>query len=141
METTELLEIIGRDEDSKHQFKANVTNEISLAQEMVAFSNSGGGTIFIGVSDDGTFAGLTRKDMGRLNQLVFNAASQQVRSPINPQTENIDTPNGLLCGLSCRTASVSLIWTRMALSGSKVPETNVRQRPEKRFSASIKAPD
>lgn len=27
METAELLEIIGRDEDSKHQFKANVTNE------------------------------------------------------------------------------------------------------------------
>ena len=96
METTDLLEIIGRDEDSKHQFKANVTNETSLAQEMVAFSNSGGGAIFIGVSNDGTFAGLTREDMGRLNQLVSNAASQQVRPPINPQTENIATPNGLV---------------------------------------------
>jgi len=96
METTELLEIIGRDEDSKHQFKANVTNEISLAQEMVAFSNSGGGDIFIGVSNDGTFAGLTREDMGRLNQLVSNAASQQVRPPLNPQTGNIATPNGLV---------------------------------------------
>jgi len=96
METTELLEIIGRDEDSKHQFKANVTNDISLAQEMVAFSNSGGGDIFIGVSNDGTFAGLTRENMGRLNQLVSNAASQQVRPSINPQTENIATPNGLV---------------------------------------------
>ncbi len=96
METTELLEIISRGKDSKHQFKANVTNETSLAQEMVAFSNSGGGTIFIGVSDDGTFAGLTRKDMGRLNQLVSNAASQQVRPPINPQTENITAPDGLV---------------------------------------------
>ena len=96
METTELIEIIGRDEDSKHQFKANVTNETSLAQGMVAFSNSGGGAIFIGVSNDGTFAGLTREDMGRLNQLVSNAASQQVRPPINPQTENIATPDGLV---------------------------------------------
>jgi len=96
METTELIEIIGRDEDSRHQFKANVTNEISLAQEMVAFSNSGGGTVFIGVSNDGTFSRLTRKDMGRLNQLVSNAASQQVRPPINPQTENIATPDGLV---------------------------------------------
>ena len=96
METTELLEIIGRDEDSKHQFKSNVTNEISLSQEMVAFSNSGGGALYIGVSDDGTFTGLTRNDMGRLNQLVSNAASQQVRPPINPQTENIATPNGLV---------------------------------------------
>ncbi len=96
METAQLLEIISRDEDSRHQFKADVTNETSLAQEMVAFSNSGGGSIFIGVSNDGTFAGLRREDMGRLNQLVSNAASQQVRPPINPQTENIAAPNGLV---------------------------------------------
>lgn len=96
METAELLEIISRDEDSRHQFKADVTNETSLGQEMVAFSNSGGGSIFIGVSNDGTFAGLRREDMGRLNQLVSNAASQQVRPPINPQTENIAAANGLV---------------------------------------------
>ena len=96
MEATELLEIISRDEDSKHQFKADMTNETSLAQEMVAFSNSGGGTIFIGVSNDGTFSHLTRQDMGRLNKLVSNAASQQVRPPVNPQSENILTDNGLV---------------------------------------------
>jgi ATP-dependent DNA helicase RecG len=96
METAELLEIIGRNEDGRHQFKANVTNETSLAQELVAFSNSGGGSIFVGVSDDGTFAGLTRDDIHRLNELVSNSASQQVRPPINPQTENISTPNGLV---------------------------------------------
>ena len=96
METAELLEIVNRDEDSRHQFKANVANETSLAQEMVAFSNSGGGFIFIGVSNDGTFTCLGRDDMGRLNQLVSNAASQQVRPPVNPLTENIATPNGLV---------------------------------------------
>lgn len=96
METAELLEIIGRGEDGRHQFKANVTNETSLAQEIVAFSNSGGGSIFIGVSDDGTLAGLNRGDMDRLNQLLSNAASQQVRPPVNPQTENISTSNGLV---------------------------------------------
>lgn len=96
METAELLEIVSRDEDSRHQFKANLTNETSLGQEMVAFSNSGGGSIYIGVSNDGTFSGLVRDDMGRLNQLVSNAASQQVRPPINPLTENIPTPNGLV---------------------------------------------
>lgn len=96
METAELLGIISRDEDSRHQFKADVTNEISLGQEMIAFSNSGGGSIFIGVSNDGTFAGLRREDIGRLNKLVSNAASQQVRPPINPQTENIATPDGLV---------------------------------------------
>ena len=96
MELTELLAVIACNEDSRHQFKADVTNETSLAQEFVAFSNSGGGSIFIGVSDNGTIFGLTRKDMGRLNNLVSNAASQQVRPPINPQTEDIATPDGLV---------------------------------------------
>ena len=96
MELTELLAVIARNEDSRHQFKADVTNETSLAQEFVAFSNSGGGSIFIGVSDNGKIFGLTRKDMGRLNNLVSNAASQQVRPPINPQTEDIATPDGLV---------------------------------------------
>ena len=73
MEITELLEIIAREEDSKHQFKANVTKETSLAQEMVAFSNSLGGMIIIGVFDDGTISGLSREDMGRLSNLISNA--------------------------------------------------------------------
>lgn len=96
METSELLEIIARDEDSRHQFKANVTNEKSLGQEMIAFCNTLGGMIAIGVSDDGTIAGLTRKDMGRLSNLVSNAGSQQVRPPINPVTENISSETGLI---------------------------------------------
>ena len=96
MEITELLEIISRGEDSKHQFKKNVNNAISLAQEMVAFSNSGGGKIFIGVSDAGEITGLSSADMNRLNGLVSNAASQNVRSPINPKTENIALSEGLV---------------------------------------------
>lgn len=96
MEYSELIEVIKRDEDSKHQFEANVTNQISLGQEMIAFCNSGGGSLFIGIGDDGSISGLTREDISRLNQLVSNAASQQVRPPINPLTENIATPSGLV---------------------------------------------
>jgi|GEM_PF-6518552 len=81
MEATEFLEIVARVEDNKHQLKANVTNRLSLAQEIVAFSNSGGGALFIGVNDAGTFSGLERKDMERLSNLVSNTASQQVSSP------------------------------------------------------------
>ena len=96
MEPTELLEIIGRGEDGANQFKADFRNVESLAAEMVAFSNSGGGRIFIGVANDGQIAGLTRADMGRINQLVSNAASQSVRPPINPRTENVAFPDGLI---------------------------------------------
>ena len=96
MEAIELLEIIARGEDGKHQFKANFSNVNDLAAEMVALSNSGGGQIFIGVNNNSTPAGLTREDMGRLNQLVSNAASQSVRPSINPSTENIQLDGGLV---------------------------------------------
>lgn len=96
METTELLEIIALNEQGNYQFKANVTNPQSMTEELVAFSNSNGGIIFIGVNNEGHFTGLSREDMGRLNQLVSNAASQSVRPPINPRTENISTPGGLV---------------------------------------------
>ncbi len=96
METSKLFEIISRDEDSKHQFKANLSNEMSLAQEMIAMSNALGGMIIIGVSDDGSISGLTRDDMGKLSNIVSNAASQQVRPPINPITENISLEDGLV---------------------------------------------
>ena len=96
MEASELIEIISRDEDSIHQFKANFNNVNSLAAEMVAFSNSGGGQIFIGVNNDGSIAALKREDMGRLNQLVSNASSQSVRPPVNPITENIKLADGLV---------------------------------------------
>ena len=47
-------------EDSTRQFKADVRNAESLASEMAAFANTRGGTIFIGVSDDGALAFVMR---------------------------------------------------------------------------------
>jgi len=41
------------------------------------------------VSDDGSIKGLNKKDVVRINQLVSNAASQHVRSPITVQTKNV----------------------------------------------------
>ena len=96
MEIIELLEILSRGEDSRHQFKKNVQNADSLAAEMIAFSNGTGGQIFIGVSDDGTIAGLEADDIRRLNQLVSKTASQNVNPAVNPVTENIETERGLL---------------------------------------------
>ena len=100
METTELIEALGRGEDSRHQFKENIHNADSLAAELVAFSNSDGGQLFLGVDDSGNVTGLTSLDVARLNQLISNVASQSVRPSINPQTENIIHPNGLVMVVS-----------------------------------------
>jgi ATP-dependent DNA helicase RecG len=96
MEAAELLRIISRGEDSRNQFKADITNAASLAAEIVAFSNMEGGRIFVGVGDGGEITGLSRADVSRLNALLSNAASQLVRPPVNPLTENIETPAGLV---------------------------------------------
>ncbi len=87
METLEILEILAQGEDSKHQFKKDISNADALAAELIAFSNTLGGKIFIGVNDDGEIVGLHSEDIQRINQLLSNTASQNVRPAINPLTE------------------------------------------------------
>jgi predicted HTH transcriptional regulator len=104
MEAIELIELIGHGEDSRTQFKRaqDVTNTTSLAGEMAAFSNSKGGRILIGVDDLGRVVGLTNEDIRRLNNLVANVASQNVRPPINPDTENVSTTDGTVMVVTIR---------------------------------------
>ena len=94
MNPKELQTQIALGEDSKRQFKADVRNAESLAAELAAFANSDGGRIFIGVADDGSTPGLSPKDVSRINQLISNAASQLVRSPLTVQTENVPLGKG-----------------------------------------------
>jgi predicted HTH transcriptional regulator len=56
MKRSDLLAQIALGEDSTRQFKADVNNADSLASKMAAFANSNGGTLFIGVADDGSTA-------------------------------------------------------------------------------------
>jgi predicted HTH transcriptional regulator len=96
MTEADLLHQLSLGEDSRHQFKRDVTNVDALAAELTAFANSGGGTLFIGVNDDGTVAGLSAADVRRINQLLGNAASQHVRPPVHPLTENVQTAEGIV---------------------------------------------
>lgn len=92
----ELRHLAARGEDSATQFKADITNAESLAAEMVAFANSEGGNILIGVADDGSTPGLSLKDVARINQLISNAAAHLVRSPLAVRTENVALDSGRL---------------------------------------------
>jgi predicted HTH transcriptional regulator len=91
MEAIELIELIDRGEDSRTQFKVaqDVTNTKSLAGEMVAYANSRGGRILIGIDNHGSVVGLSPDDIRRINQLISNTATDCVRPSINPETENI----------------------------------------------------
>lgn len=100
METTELIDLLSRGEDSRQQFKTDINNSDALAAEIVAFSNTAGGRIFIGVNDDGSVRGLSSADVARLNMLIANVASQVVRPAVNPLTENVPHPAGTVLVLS-----------------------------------------
>jgi len=96
MEAIELIEMIGRGEDSRTQFKQTITNSESLAGDLVAFSNSKGGKMIIGVNDQGTVVGLSNEDIRRMNQLISNTATNLVRPSINPETENVSVGGQLV---------------------------------------------
>lgn len=51
MKASEILEIIQQGESSKVQFKEKLPHTDSLAHELIAFSNSKGGIILIGIND------------------------------------------------------------------------------------------
>jgi len=94
MELDSLKQQILSGEDSQHQFKVDIHNADALAAEIVAMANSEGGTLFIGVNDDGSMTGLTSDDVARVNQLISNVASQHIRSPLAVRTENVRLDNG-----------------------------------------------
>jgi ATP-dependent DNA helicase RecG len=88
MSEKEIKLLISNGETSKVQFKVNITNANGLAQEMVAFSNSKGGIILVGINDKTwEVVGLQPDDLRRLDTLVSNAAQNNVRSPIVVETD------------------------------------------------------
>ena len=90
------MERIALGEHTRLQFKRSFNSPDALAAELAAFANSGGGTLLIGVDDDGTVAGLSAADLRRLNQMLSNASSQHVRPPLHPVTDNVKTHAGLV---------------------------------------------
>jgi hypothetical protein len=59
MNLQELMYILGQGENQYTEFKAEFPEQAhAIAKEMVAFANSGGGTLFMGVDDDGNPTGI-----------------------------------------------------------------------------------
>ena len=89
MDTLELLELIEKSEDSHTQFKERFESIDALAAEICAFSNSNGGDIIVGVSDDGDIIGLDKYEIQKLNEWVSNTCSQKIDPQVNVTTQNI----------------------------------------------------
>jgi ATP-dependent DNA helicase RecG len=90
MDSQKIKLLIALGETSTVQFKLNVDNEQSFARELVAFANSKGGKILIGV-DDNTWniIGLEDNELRRLKDLIVNAANEHVKPAIFIESETI----------------------------------------------------
>lgn len=64
MRKQEVLELIRNGEDSNVELKRDDVTNFELAKELVAFLNLDGGTVLLGVEDDGSVSGTTREKLG-----------------------------------------------------------------------------
>lgn len=87
MDVTELRHLIDQGEGPKTEFKANFPEQShKLAKEMVAFANSGGGILLLGVQDDGSIIGVA--EPSRAEERLANIA-RSCKPPLWPIIEKI----------------------------------------------------
>ena len=87
MNKSELLEIINNGENSYIEFKEESIKPKDLAEEIIAFANSEGGTILIGVADDGTIKGVADVN---IEEKIMNICRNNCIPNIIPIYEQID---------------------------------------------------
>lgn len=89
MNKNELLEIISNGESSYIEFKEEAVKAKDLGEEFIAFSNSEGGTVIIGVSDDGEIKGISDE---KIEERIMNICRNNCIPNIIPIYEliNID---------------------------------------------------
>lgn len=94
MDEFTLREELLKKEDSTRQFKRQIDGQDHLAREIVAFLNTRGGKIMVGVEDDGSIVGVPTQTVASLTNLISNCCSQSVNPPCAVLTFNVATPEG-----------------------------------------------
>jgi ATP-dependent DNA helicase RecG len=96
MEEFELRTQILLGEDSTRQFKREMPEAAKMTGEIVAFANSGGGRIFIGVEKDGNIRGLTTADAEKVGEQMAQIAWDSVRPPFSILSKSVSTGDGIV---------------------------------------------
>lgn len=88
MDQLELLSIISQGETSKVQFKQTLDSRDSVAAEIIAMSNSGGGIILFGVEDKtGVIIGLSYEQIQIIGSDLGNIANDSIKPQVYILTE------------------------------------------------------
>jgi ATP-dependent DNA helicase RecG len=72
-------------EDEHTEFKRQITEEIK--KEVVAFANSNGGTLYIGIDDDGTVVGVFEptEEQLRINNMIRDGVKPDITMFVDSQ--------------------------------------------------------
>jgi predicted HTH transcriptional regulator len=91
MTQAELSKLIQGGESSHVQFKEHFSDDLKMAHEMIAFSNTKGGLIIIGINDkSGEITGIAYDEIQETNKRAVNVASQFIFPPIRIETETVE---------------------------------------------------
>ena len=94
----ELSRLIKQGENESVEFKSSRVRPESLSREIVAFANTNGGTLIIGIEDDGFIAGVSLKK--NFEEWVANVTRNNVVPAINIKTSKIEVNKKKLIVLS-----------------------------------------
>ena len=127
MEASELLEIISQGETSKVEFKGDIDSPDKLNAEMVAFANSLGGLLIIGVDDNADVKGLSKDQLKKYQNLAMNLAANNTKPPIGSiwtEVVKIEDKNVLLIyiekGITLYRDKNHTVWVRSGPNKRKV---------------------
>jgi ATP-dependent DNA helicase RecG len=96
MEEFELRNQILLGEDSTRQFKREPSTGPKTAGEIVAFANSGGGRIFVGVEKDGSIRGMSGAEAEKVGEDMAKIAWDMVRPQFSILTQSVPTSEGIV---------------------------------------------
>src|SRR5215203_1413395 len=89
MTITDLNSLLARGENLHTEFKQWPIQPDDLAATLVAFANTDGENILLGVADNGHVVGVAESDRDRVAQTVDNVAFQNVHPPVTVVLETI----------------------------------------------------
>lgn len=97
MTKEELNNIIQHSEVSRVQFKERIDDNYKIGTELVAFSNSRGGCLVIGVKDKtGKMNPLSYEEVQHTNEKLSNIATQNVDPHIGIETDTVKVDGGTI---------------------------------------------
>ncbi|OQX01840.1 MAG: hypothetical protein BWK73_44710 [Thiothrix lacustris] len=89
-----IQQLISQGENAQIEFKSVAVRPDAIAREMVAFANTLGGTLLIGVEDDGTVSGINTSS---LDEWVANISRNNITPALQVSVEHIVLSDKTLC--------------------------------------------